>query len=116
MQIYAARVCHISCACAQNSFLGGDEVKFKCFDEDPGVVTWMQQHCEELGCCGNQAACSLSMLSYFFDQMQTRVMAKLPVKRAMGVWLADAGNAARGCASNPLVVGRTNDETTEVLS
>ena len=36
------------------------------------------------------------MLSYFFEQMQSKVMDKLPVKRAMGVWLADAGNAARG--------------------
>lgn len=42
--------------------------------------------------------CSLMMLSYFFEQMQSRVIEKLPVKRAMGVWLADSGNAARGCA------------------
>jgi hypothetical protein len=77
-------------------FLGGDEVKYKCFDEDPGVTSWMASHCAELGCCGNTTRCSLSMLSYFFEQMQSKVMDKLPVKRAMGVWLADAGNAARG--------------------
>ena len=82
-------------------FLGGDEVDFHCFMDDPAVVKWMVGHCAELHCCGeNSTVCSKKMLSYFFKQVHERVMPKLPVLRRMGVWLADSDNADRpGCAT-----------------
>ena len=89
-------------------FLGGDEVDYGCFDRDPSVAAWMQANCHELRCCGNVTRCSRSMLGYFFRQVRERVMPRLPVRRALGVWLADADNADRpgchGCSWNPVRV------------
>ena len=72
-------------------FLGGDEVSASCYDSDPRVRRWMTANCEQLRCCGNVTSCSAQMLSYFFSRVATDVMPKLPVRRSMGVWLADHG-------------------------
>ena len=81
---------------ARYLFLGGDEVSFHCFDNEPSVVAWMQDHCSDLGCCANVSTCSLQMLDYFFKRFTSDVQPTLPQHRTLGLWLADPGNTARG--------------------
>lgn len=77
-------------------FLGGDEVNYHCFDQEPSVAAWMKTHCADLGCCSNGTTCSLQMLDYFWKRFAKEVVPQFARKVPIGVWLADPGNTARG--------------------
>jgi hypothetical protein len=58
-------------------FLGGDEVDFKCWDQNPAIAAWLLAH--------NMTSAELQQ--YFWKQMVLRVLPGL--NKTVGVWEAD---------------------------
>lgn len=65
-------------------FLGGDEVKYKCFENNTAVAAWLVAH--------NMSASALQ--GYFLEQLQLRVLPAL--NKTVGVWESDGLQIALG--------------------